>query len=195
MMLTLNRSVVAALLLVLGADFGHAADFSFTIKGRSLGQSTEIACQGVAPSSQEALLRDAGVVDIQFPAESCQVYLDSVAGVSADEYARLLFWRGKLIRMVIPFGSLDLEPLAALRETLVNAYGRPAVKRSSPFRTDVWRKGEERLELEQTDRLPSEVDLYLTQSVAWAEYLKARQQADLKIKQLQRSSRQRNLIQ
>lgn len=188
-----SHHVIATALLLAVSQQSTADQATLELKGRRVGQTPAEACQGASVRSQEQLLRDAGLPDVIFPGEACDVHIETVAGVPVPEYARLLFWRGKLIRMVVPFGSLDLAALAALRETLDDAYGPPSVRRSTPFRTDTWNKGPARLELERTDGLPSEVDLYLTHIAGWSEYQKVRDQFSARLEVMKRAQRQRDL--
>lgn len=188
-----NHLAATWVVITCAATSVFADDATFELKGRSLGQSPDVACQGAAVTERSETLSAAGMRDIQFPAAICDVYIESVATVSVPEYARLLFWRGQLTRVVIRFGTVDLEPHAAIRSALVDAYGKPTVRRTKPFRTDTWKKGLEQLELWQTDRFPSDVELFLTHIDRWREYEQASTRVDAMIEKLLKDIRQRDL--
>jgi hypothetical protein len=193
MALRIVFSFAAAFLSASAGTPALAVETAFLLKGRALGQSTETACQGASVESQQELLRTAGIDDLLLPAESCQVYIDSIAGVSVAEPVRLLFWDGKLIRVAVRFGLLELRDLAGVRSTLINTYGTPAARRSALFRTDAWKRPGELLELEQTNHLPSDVGLYLTNTLGWRQYESARKKLSLRLDQLEKARRAADL--
>lgn len=188
---TIYLFVICAL-LALGSSSTVAQDMP-TIKGWTLGQSPETACRGEPATHMQDLIREAGIQDIETFATSCEVKVDSVSGVTVSEPARLLFWRGALIRVSIDFGWLDLEALAAVRGTLLETYGKPSTRRSNPFITDSWHGKSMKIELERTDRLPSNVGLYLTDKKGWTEYERVTQRITERIEAQMRLARKNDL--
>ena len=154
---------------------------SFELKGRSLGQSPELACQGSPLTDHQELVISAGIPGMDYPAASCEVQVLSVADVVVQKPAHLLFWKGQLTRIVIRFGVIDLEPLAQLRGTLVQGFGKSVVRTSKPFRSEVWSRGLEQLQLERTEGMPSDVDLFLTHTSRMSEYKKSRARVEAAI--------------
>lgn len=152
---------------LLCATYAFAADFQ--IKGWELGASETEACRGAQVENHQHLLNATGVTGIDFPAAGCEVALESLAGLKPSSPAGLLFWKGRLIRLIVKFDRLKLSDAADLRTAFTDLYGKSVLKRSGPFRTDTWRSGNQRLELEWTMGMAS-VGVFLTDDPGWAEY-------------------------
>ena len=170
------RTLIVLALTAL-AVAASAAPLQFALKGRVLGATELEACGQAVVTEYQPLLDAAGSSDVLFPASSCDVEFGTVARVAVDGPARLLFWRGRLIRVIVHFGRLDPQDVASLRGALVGLYQSPSTKRQSPFITDVWRAGSRRLELERTQSSPTNTDLFLTESTDWSEYDRASERA------------------
>lgn len=190
-MRTFNIIMHAAIL----AHFATAtsAQESPTIKGWAIGQPPELACRGEPITDMQDLLDKAGIKDIKANIVSCLVRVGSVAGVTVTKPVKIIFLRRRLVRVLIDFGWLDLESLAAVRGTLVETYGRPTTRRSKQFATDSWSTGPSQIELEQSNDLPSSVGLQLTDTFAWAEYEQVSKQISDQIKARRRFDRRNDL--
>jgi hypothetical protein len=177
---------VAAMALAAGAS-AYAGDFQ--IKGRSLGLPEDAACQGSEIESHQKLLEAAGLTGYEFPATACRPKVDSVAGVAPSGPARLLFWRGKLIRVIVEFDGLNTSEAGAFSDAFKDLYGKPAMKRNPPFTTHTWRSGHQTLQLEWTVGVPLSVGVYLTDDAGWKEYERSRDKADKAVNTLSRQRR------
>jgi hypothetical protein len=168
---------VSRLLVLTAALFSSAASSAeFQLKGQTLGADEKT-----------------GVTDVNFPATGCELAFDTVAGIRLSEPAKLLFWKGRLIRLLVRFESVELNDAAALRAAFMDLYGKPSTRRSAPFRTDTWRSERHSLELEWTDGTPANVGAYLTDSVNWAEYQKVEVLATKAIQALEKKRRSNDL--
>ncbi|WP_240097347.1 hypothetical protein [Thermomonas flagellata] len=189
----IRQAFTAAAFLIAALLLSPAAATDFQIKGRTLGMNESSACGDAPLTNLQLALEATGVKGIEFPATGCELALDSVAGLTPAGPARLLFWKGKLIRLIVEFEHVDLEEAAALRTAFISSFGRPVTKRSDPFRTDTWRSRKQVLELEWTDRIPADVSAYLTDSTGWLEYQKAEARARSAIKALDSKKRSDDL--
>jgi hypothetical protein len=185
---------VSRLLVLTAALFSSAASSAeFQLKGQTLGADEKTAC-GLAPvTNRQDSLNATGVTDVNFPATGCELAFDTVAGIRLCEPAKLLFWKGHLIRLLVRFESVELNDAAALRAAFMDLYGKPSTRRSAPFRTDTWRSERHSLELEWTDGTPANVGAYLTDSVNWAEYQKVEVLATKAIQALEKKRRSNDL--
>lgn len=189
----MNRVLSALLLFAahLLSSTAIAADFQF--KGRALGSDEEHACGQSTITKHQETLDATGVTGIEFPASGCGVTLDTVAGIKPSGPARLLFWKGRLIRMIVEFERLELEDSAALRVAFIDLYGKPSTKRSSPFRTDIWRSGTHTLQLEWANGFPTSVGAYLTDVNGWADYQRVQARATKAIDEIAKKRRSDDL--
>ncbi|NMF98418.1 hypothetical protein GPA27_13585 [Aromatoleum toluolicum] len=184
-------SAIAAFVLL---SSGNSLAAEFQIKGHRLGEDESSACQDGKVVRLQELLTTIGVGGFDFPATSCDVRFDSVAGLKPSEPAKLLFWNGALIRIVIRFDGLDWSDAAGFRTAFTDLYGkRPSLKRSPPFMTESWRNGGQSLQLEWTTRLKS-VGVYLTDDRAWEEYERARRRADGAVEAAEKKRRSRDVL-
>ncbi|PIT71238.1 hypothetical protein [Limnohabitans sp. B9-3] len=189
----ITRILAIACALVSQTGGCNAQQEPFGIKGWTIGQSSEVACRGAPTTNLQDIVRETGIKDIEVPVVSCVVNVDSIAGIAVAEPARLLFWRDGLTRVSMDLGWLELEALAALRGTLLEAYGKPVTRRSDPFITDKWAKDSIQVELERTGKLPSNVGIYLTGNRGWAEYQRVKKLVDDRLDALKKLSRKRDL--
>lgn len=188
------RQLFKAAALLIASVFSYQATAAdFQIKGRTLGMNESSACGEAPLNNRQTTLDATGVRGIDFPATGCELALDTVAGLKPSGPARLLFWKGRLIRLIVEFERVDLENAAALRTTFSNSFGLPSTKHSAPFRTDTWLSGKQVLELEWTGRIPADVGAYLTESTGWAEYQKAEARARSAIEALDKKKRSNDL--
>ena len=171
----------------------YAAPQPFEIKGLTLGRREAEACGEAEVRSQQRLFEQAGGSGVELPATSCEIRVGSVAGVKVDGPARLLFWHGRLIRLVIEFGRLELDDFAALRSSLSELHGKPRAVRQAPFNTDTWSASSSSMELERTDRFPTTTTLYLTEPKGWSEYLKSRKRASQVLETIERQRRREDV--
>lgn len=143
----------------------------FEIKGTVLGVSEEYACGTLPIAKHQEVLDAVGDTGVVFPASMCEVPFTTVAGIKPTSAARLLFWKGRLIRMLLDFDNLDAKAFASLRMTLIGAYGKPTTKNVTPiFRVDIWRSGTQTLQLERTVEFPTNASVSLTDETGFAAY-------------------------
>ena len=170
----------------------HANCAEFQVKGRTLGMDEHMACGAAPIESHQTTLDATGLKGFSYPATSCKVFLDTVAGIKPTGPALLLFWKGKLIRLIVRFEEINLIDSATLRTAFINSFGKPKTKRSS-FRTDTWTLGKHKLELEWDDSDSEEVGAYMTDTGGWQEYDAATNAAKAAIKALDEKSRANDL--
>lgn len=185
----IRLAITLLLLLVLLILPSQVFAADFQLKGRTLGSDEQSACGNAAVSRHQETLVAAGVIDIEFPVSDCELKFDTVAGIAPSEPARLLFWKGRLIRMIVKFKELELEDFAALHGAFKDLYSQPSTKSNPPFRTATWRSGMHALELERTEDFPTNVGAYLTDITGWNEYQRALTKANKEIKELDRRRR------
>lgn len=189
----MNRIITSLLVFAAALFSSMAVAVDFQLKGRTLSSDENSACGSATVTRDQEILNATGVNNIDFPSTGCQLIFDTVAGLKPSGPARLLFWKGRLIRMIVEFERLDLKDAAALRVAFMDLYGKPSTKRDPPFRTDTWRAGAQTLQLEWTDGFPTNVGAYLTDLNGWADYQKVGARANKAIKELDKKERSNDL--
>jgi hypothetical protein len=190
----MNRSTGVLIVTAMLAWIDNSAAAEFQVKGLKLGLTEEQACGSSPVVRHQETLEATGVTGLDFPATGCQLNFDSVAGIRPSGPARLLFWKGRLIRVIVEFERLELSDAAALRVAFMDLHGKPASRRSPPFRTDIWRTGKQKLELEWSEGLPTNVGVYMTDELAWAEYQRVQQRASNAVEALEKKRRSEDVV-
>lgn len=190
----MNRSIGALIVTAVLTWIDSSVAAELQIKGLTLGLTEAQACRSSPVVRHQELLEAAGVTGFDFPATGCQLHFDSLAGIQPSGPARLLFWKGRLIRVIVEFEHLELAEAAALRVAFMDLHGKPVSRRSAPFRTDTWRTGKQKLELEWSDGLPTSVGVYMTDESAWAEYQRIQQRASNAVEALEKKRRSDDVV-
>lgn len=163
---------ITYIILALGFQSSTAIALdTFKLKGIQLQTSTN-ACGTEEISNHQNIVDDLGIGEVQHPASSCEIKLDSFAGIIPSEKANLLFWEGKLTSMTIKFEALSLEQVANLRTALLQSFGKSKFKRDKPFNIDTWsnKDGQIKLEVMWFDFYNAKANIQMTDSATISKY-------------------------
>jgi hypothetical protein len=191
---TINKTIVVGILFF-ATHYANAQPFeSFELKGKSLGMDIEEACADSPRGSMQKLAIDAGVKDIAFPAEDCNVSMTSIAGIQLSKPVNLLFWKGKLVRIMVNFQINSFSEYGDINVTLNDAYGAPSQHRSKwEFRTAIWKKPNQTLEFQRSTGFPTNAGIYMTSLKEWNEYEATYKKITTALERIQRQSRLNDL--
>jgi hypothetical protein len=147
----------------------------FAIKGKTLGIDQTEACESAATDDFPKSKEIAAANNIVFLGTACDVPVNSLAGIAQVPPLGLVFWNGKLIRVVARIETMDMHRAASVRSSLMDAYGKPTTRRNKPFVTDTWRAKGQTLQLEMNwdESDSAAAGIYLTNIAGWAEFIKA----------------------
>jgi hypothetical protein len=167
----------------------------FQIKSKRLGMDPATACEGNPIEDHQRLVNEGVAQNLQFPVSSCEVTVDTVAGYSPTEPMRLLFWKGRLIRLILKFELNEVEDVTSIRGAIGKAYGKPKSRNDkTPFFTELWQAGRQRLELEWMFKSsPMRLGLYVTDESAWSEYDRAKKAIEKAVNSQEQRQRLKDL--
>ncbi len=194
MALTHEAMVKIALCAVFlwGPTLALAADFQ--VKGRKIGDSEKAACGSSVIKDSRGQLKTLGVPHVYYPVSTCEVVVESLAGVIPMSAARLLFWEGRLIRLVIEMPPLDLEEAFKFHKAWSDLHGKPSVKKSYHFASNTWISGKTSLALHFAVGLPSQIDVFLTDEVGWGAFERARERAEKALDLMDKKKRNADIL-